>query len=772
MPMCKRLCLYLFFILSLFLPQLACGGGGGSDPKPTPLTTYTATFSPLTNITMAQTSYSYQSGSSFSFTYTVPSGFQNTVAAVTQGTGSVNIPANNVPGTYTGTATGTSNLTISLTATASVSYTATFAPLSNVTMAQTSYTYSSGATTAFSFSVLPGYQNPVVQKVSGTGSAIITSASSGTFTGTSDLVFSITASLIPPPTYTATFSPLTNVTMSQTSYSYTSGSSFSFSYTVPVGFQDTVATVTQGTGTVNIPGNNVPGTYTGTATGTSNLTISLMAVQVPGVIAFVVSPEIITAMRPLIDTYMNTVATETGCESLLIEETSTPAVVRTRLKSIANLKCALLIGNIPIVKRQRGLANEVNNGILVAHEHYYRALAYTYKDPVLDSDGYFRLPDEYRFDNWEPQLPSFSSTISLGRIMGPSKDTMVSDVRLYIEKNLRLRNTGLSLPQTLSYVEAFDFQGTYSEVDVRSAYSNHPFGVLSLAYDTTGVTSKAALLAAFGNSSYVRVSSHGGVNGLNFNATSYFDSRTESPLSSQARYIHIDSCGSGDIGFFVAPYTYLMGESMATRLLMSGDTLLVSAATESIFGLSYASIHHAYHNDFSLGVGRRFYNIEKYGNLYKHEMTYFGDPTIAMKNPNPSPASKIVIGGVALLEETELPLVATGTAGENKFCDVVVKNEGSVELEVRGDLFSSYTTTAGVDRGNGGRWWITGYDSTTAVIYGTIKIAPGSSKTLRITLNKRDHGGNIATGAHEGYFHFSCNDPKVGAFRISVKGTL
>ena len=556
--------------------------------------------------------------------------------------------------------------------------------------------------------------------------------------------------------------------MAQTAYNYASGATTPFSFTVTAGYQNPVATVTSGTGSVALTG-----AATGTFSGTSNLAIAISATAIPkGAIAFVVSPEIIAAMRPLIDTYMAAVATDTGCTTVLIENTTTPAVIRTQLKAITNLKCALLIGNIPIVKRQRGLANEVNNGILVAHEHYYRALGYEYKDPTLDGDGYYRLPDEYRFSNWEPILPNFSASISLGRIMGPSRDTMVSDVRTYIEKNLRLRNVGLSQPQTLSYIEAFDFQGTYNEADIRSVYTNHPFGTLSLAYDITGATSKAAFLAALNNSSYVRVSSHGGVNGLHFNGTSYFDSRYETPLSSQARYIHVDSCGAGDIGFFVAPHTYLMGESIATRLLVSGDTLLVSAATESIFGVSYASIYHAYHNDFSLGVGRRFYAIEKYGNLYKHEMTYFGDPTIAMKNPNPTVTAKIEISGVTLLEEGVVPLFATMIYGENKYCDIPIKNEGSTELEVRGNVMPDFTTSAQVDRGSSGRWWITGYDSVVETTHGAMKIAPGSTKTLRVTLNRKDHGGNIATGTHEGYFHFSCNDPKVGAFRVSVKGTL
>ncbi len=762
----KRAFILLLLCFGLVLPPVACGGGGGGSTQPAPpASTYTATFTAGTGVSMGQTAYTFPSGGTGTFTFAVSPGYQNPVVQKLSGTGSATLTS-----ATSGTFTGTSDLTFTISATAvpPATYTATFVVGSSVSMPQTVYSYPSGGTGTFTFAVSPGYQNPVVQKLSGTGSATLTSATGGTFTGTSDLTFSITASAIPPPTYTATFTVGTGVSMAQAVYTYASGATTPFSFTVTAGYQNPVATVTSGTGSVALTG-----AASGTFTGTSNLAIVISATAIPkGAIAFVVSPDIISAIRPLIDTYMAAVAADTGCTSILIENTATPAVIRTQLKAITNLKCALLIGNIPIVKRQRGLAYEVSNNIMVAHEHYYRALGFAFKDPVLDSDGYYRLPDEYRFDNWEPFLPSFSMSISIGRIMGPSKDTMISDVRSYIEKNLRLRNTGLTLPQTLSYIEAFDFHGTYDASAVRAAYANHPFGTFALSYDITGSTGKAAFLAALGNSSYVRVSSHGGVNGLNFNGTSYFDSRSETPLTSQARYIHIDSCGAGDIGFFVAPYTYLVGESMATRLLTSGDTLLVSAANESIASVSYASIYHAYHNDFSLGVGRRFYAIEKYGGLYKHEMAYFGDPTIAMKKPDPMITPKIVISCISLSEEGEVPLLASEVSGENKYCDVLIKNDGVSELEVRGNVMPDYTTSASVDRGSSGRWWVTGYDSIVAITHGAIKILPGTSKTLRITLYKRDHGGNVATGTHEGYFHFSCNDPKVGAFRISVKGTL
>ncbi len=777
MKLLKSLCLRRFLPLllgcaALVFAQLGCsGGGGGSTGTPTPpVPTYTATFSPLTGVTMPQASYTFASGGSFSFTYTVAAGYQHTVALVASGTGSVNIPANNAPGTYTGTATGTSNLTISLVATPVPTYTATFTLGAGVSMPQTAYTYPSGGSGTFTFSVLPGYQNPLVQKLSGTGTATITSASGGTFTGTSDLVFSLSATSIPLPTYSATFSPLTNVTMAQTSYSYQSGSSFSFTYTVPSGFQNTVATVTQGTGSVNIPANNVPGTYTGTATGTSNLTISLVAAEGsdPGSIAFVVSPEIIAAMRPLIDSYMAAVATDTGCATVLIQNTATPVLIRTQLKAITNLKCAFLIGNIPIVKRQWSSAT----ANWVAWEHYYSGLNFPYNDPTLDSDGYFRLPDIYRLGNHEQLQLNFCPTITTSRIMGPSKVTLVVDVQNYLEKNMRLRGLVPVGSQGLSYVEAFDFGGSFDVALINRVYTPHPIGAFSLLYDVTGNSSKTSFLSALRTTDYVRVSSHGGVNGLVFNGTSQFDSRYDTPSDILSRYIHVDSCGVGDIGYFTGANVGMYGDSMATRLLVQGNTLLVYAATQTIFGLALASVHRACHTDFAVGVGRLPGLVEPYTHLYKGEVTYFGDPTVAMRKPPSGNQPRIVIDNVTLPRESVRETNASITVSSGVAADVVFRNSGTAELEVRGDVFHSYSSTAQIDKGNGGRWWITGYDETFSTIYGAIKIAPGASKTIRITLNRLDHGGIVATGNQEGYFHFSCNDPKVGAFRISVKGKL
>lgn len=569
----------------------------------------------------------------------------------------------------------------------------------------------------------------------------------------------------PPQTYTATFQLGAGITMAQTSYSYTSGTTVSFTFAVAAGHENPAVAVTSGTGSATLTSG-----ASGTFTGTSNLTIVLNAnvapvAEVP-VVAFVVSPEIMSAMSTLIADYRQALVSE-GWETILITDTTTPVRIREQLKDVARLKCALLIGNIPIVKKQKMPSGTVWH----AWEHYYSGLNYTYKDPVLDSDGYWRLPDEYLFLNSERSLPEFCPTITVSRILGPSPANIVSDVRTYIEKNLRLRGNVPAVGQGLSYIESFDYGTAFDTAAVQSAYANHPLGTFTLKYDATGATSKSDFLSALGSADYVRVSAHGGVTGFDFNSASGFDSRTEVSSNLSPRLVHIDTCDGGDIGFFVDPYTHFRGESSATRFLTTGNTLLVYAATDPILGVTYASAQRALFFDYGLGMGHTPAILEPITHLYHGSMAFFGDPTIRMRT-NTSSQARMQIGGMTYPSSFShtLSLATSNVSGVSG--EIEIKNTGSTALVVNGVQYREYTTTAQIDQGSGGRWLVSGYDGLVMGKYGTVSIAPGSSKKLVVQLNRLDHGNHVASGAHTGYFHFVCNDPRVGAFRVKATGTL
>jgi hypothetical protein len=157
--------------------------------------------------------------------------------------------------------------------------------------------------------------------------------------------------------------------------------------------------------------------------------------------------------------------------------------------------------------------------------------------------------------------------------------------------------------------------------------------------------------------------------------------------------------------------------------------------------------------------------------FYPGPMAYFGDPTIRMKTRTTS-LSRLSVGGSGYSSNFVYSTTISSATSSGVFGEIELRNTGAESLIVNGVQYVDYTTTAQIDKGNGGRWSVSGYDNLPMNKYGTMSIPPGGTKKLIVQLNRQDHGGNVATGTHTGYFHFTCNDPRIGAFRVKVTGTL
>ncbi|WP_279342856.1 beta strand repeat-containing protein [Geothrix paludis] len=775
-------------LLSGYSNLVVTGGGGtlsGSTYTTGPITanttvtasatpnpaTYTVTAVAGVGTTLSPATITVQSGQTASFTVGLLSGYSNLV--VTGGGGTLN------GSTYT-TGPITSNTTVTTSATPNpATYTVTAVAWPGTTITPTSITVESGQTASFTVGMLTGYTSLTVSGGGGT----LNGTTYTTGPVTSDVT--IYASAIPPMGHMATFTSGPGTSFASTSLWVNGGQTVTVALTTLEGYDPlttrviasdgvTPVTYTDGLCTVGPLGSDVTFTSSSVAKPPQEIPV------VTGRIAFIVDPTVQADMQPLLQQFMDAVALDTGCTSVLFTTFTDPLSIRTFLKAQgSDLKFAFLIGQVPVVRRATD--DEAAQGAYDVSDHYYRALNYDFQTPIPGGDGRYIIPGVIG-DYWFlTQSINFAPTLAVSRIMGLSEATQLADIRKYLEKNLRLRNMDFAYTPGITSVEAFLANGVpypYNLPEIAAATAGHPLvepGVFTFIHGQPAVNAKQALIDALRSIEYVKVLAHTLQTSMRFEGADPTDVINVADTaefiddSIHSRFVSYHDCYAGD-------FSYWGNTGMRTAL--SGDTLLVRAAPYIAATAIYRDILEANSFEFAMGVGRRYAFLFPYTNVLEWEH-FCGDPTIAMRHPDLSaPQPRMVIAGRAYGQEFTLPLVLDKNSGMGLYGEVVVANTGNADLILHGNLLPDFSTTSLLDRGNGGRWnsAMGGVDMMHQVDqYGmaaTIRIAPGEAKTLRIDLHSMTYGFNPLSGPHEGWFHFTCNDPRIGAFRVAASGTL
>lgn len=572
-----------------------------------------------------------------------------------------------------------------------------------------------------------------------------------------------------PCLYTVTASVGTGVHTSPTAATVEYGKTATFTLSLDAGFVLATASGCNGTLT-GLTYTTGPVTSEGVVQFTAAMDIPRQA----GKIAYVVAPDVLADMPTLLQSYMDAVATDTGCESVLIQSPADPAALRALLKEQGgSLRMAFLIGDIPaLIERNISPYGTYLN----VSDHYYRALDYPYDPPSLDASGRF-VVDVQTFSYL---LVNSCPTIAVTRIKGLSPTSQLGDIRRYLDRNLLLRGDRNRYSRGMTFISA----ATDSGVDgtkFLEAYQNHPLygsGEVTFLGNTSAAALKQGFLDALAaGKEHCEANLHGAPLSVLFQGQSGDSLSMDAPefggLVTRAKVVSLASCSTGD---FTTP-GYLAGQ-----ILFGADSsvLLVRANPAVTLYTDSAFAREARGLDMALGVGRSY--MQSYATTYSGAPPHFlGDPTITLRVADlAAPRPRLFLQEKRHHQEFREPLVfqTASLNGAAVVQDLVFQNLGEADLIINGNAFS-----AGIDLDGTFPWGVNSLVPTfhTPYIYGdpsiqtkmdgtyTFRLAPGASKTVRVEFTPvKVADGSIPVGNYHGVMFFSCNDPEIGSFRVDL----
>jgi hypothetical protein len=476
----------------------------------------------------------------------------------------------------------------------------------------------------------------------------------------------------------------------------------------------------------------------------------------------------------LLQSFMDAVAVDTGCESVLVPSPADAATLRAALKNLgSSLRLAFLIGDIPaLMKRTNSTSGTYKN----VSDQYYRALDYPFGTPYRDTSGDV-VVDMSPFSNL---LPSFCPTIATARIKGLTSGSQLGDIRRYLDRNLVLRGNRSHYLRGFTFISAV----TGSNVDgtkFLEAYQDHPLygnGEVTFLGNLSAATLKQGFLDALASGQeHCEASLHGSPQSVYFQGLSgdglSIDASEFASLATRSKVVSLASCSTGD---FTAP-GYLAGQILFSP---TSSVLLVRASPAVTLYTDSAFAQEARMLDMALGVGRSY--MESYTTTYSGEPLHFlGDPTVRLRDVDlATPRPRLALQEKRHHQEFRDSLLfqTTSLQGAAVQEDLTFRNIGDTDLVVSGNCFSF-----GIDLDGTSPWSVntavpgfnTPYIYTDPTIKTkmdgsyTFKLAPGASKTIRVEFTPaRMADGSIPVGNYHGVMFFSCNDPEIGSFRVDL----
>ena len=643
-----------------------------------------------------------------------------------------------------------------------VLYSITVAAGAGVQVNPTSSQVEAGKTLAIYIVADPGYQ---VDSVTGCGGTLKDSVYT-TAPIHADGVVTVKAK---PYLYSITANVGAGIHASPTAATVEYGKTATFTLSLDAGFilataagcNGTLSTLTYTTGVI-------------TSDGAVQFTAALDIPRPLGKIAYVVAPDVLADMPTLLQSFMDAVAADTGCDSILIQSPAEPTALRALLKEQGDdLRLAFLIGDIPTLI-ERNISP--NGTYLNVSDHYYRALEYPYDTPFLDASGGF-VVDVSSFSN---QLVSHCPTIAAARIKGLSPGSQLGDIRRYLGRNLLLRGDRDRYARGMAFISAANGSGV-DGTKLLEAYQNHPLygnGEVTFLGDTSAAALKQGFLAALASGKeHCEANLHGSPLSVLFQGQRgdylFMEASEFESVVTRAKVVSLASCSTGD---FTTP-GYLAGQ-----FLFGADSsaLLVRANPMVTFYTDSAFAQEARMLDMALGVGRSY--MESYTTTYLGSPGHFlGDPTITLRVADlTAPRPRLVLQEKRHHQEFRERLVvqAASVNGSAVEEDLVFQNMGEADLIIDGNVFS-----ACIDLDGTFPWGInsavpsfnTPYLFSDPTIQTkmdgsyTFRLAPGASKTIRAKFAPvKVADGSIPVGSYHGVMFFSCNDPEIGSFRVDL----
>ncbi len=244
----------------------------------------------------------------------------------------------------------------------------------------------------------------------------------------------------------------------------------------------------------------------------------------------------------------------------------------------------------------------------------------------------------------------------------------------------------------------------------------------------------------------------------------------------QAKFVNLDSCST---------HNFLLPDSFASTLLMSGQSLLTLGSTMIEMQSSEAEREEVAANYQSLSYGATF--AEAYiGKIDNTPLNFQGDPFISLR-PRPSgPQPKLVVDGKHYNAHPAIVDMPFGDSanGNAVFKTLHISNAGTADLRLRFTISSQNVTATGkVNSPNGNAWSGQGFSLVSPSVWnesgggntGNIifVVKPGGALDVRMSLAPITEGntGKRVTGIYSGTHEFYSNDPDAPRVILEMKGS-